>query len=88
MYLFCANIPSCEFLYEYEEFKIYFIIVEYVVGKAKFFNLVTIDFSNRHRNVTKVYSLQISYRKMANAGLRLSNIHLKAGHTSVKECVF
>lgn len=33
----CADISSCKFFYEYEEFKIYFIVVEYMVSKAELF---------------------------------------------------
>lgn len=75
VYACCADIPSCEFLYDYEEFKIYFVIVDYMVSKVQFFfNLATIDFSSR-QEMLMIYTLQISYGMIANTGLRQSKVH-------------
>lgn len=70
----CVDISSCESFYEYEEFKIYFIIVKYVISKIVKY-LFSTDFSNRLRSITKVYSLQISCAMMVNTGLRQQKIH-------------
>ena len=61
----CVDISSCESFCEHEEFKIYFIIVKYVISKIVKY-LFSTDFSNRHKSVTKVYSLQISCAMMAS----------------------
>ena len=65
----CVDISSCESFCEYEEFKIYFIIVKYVISKIVKY-LFSTDFSNRHKNVTRYNSLQISCAMMASTGLR------------------
>lgn len=70
----CVDISSCESFYEYEELKIYFIIVKYVISKILKY-LFSTDFSNRHKSVTKVYSLQISCGMLAGTGIRQSKIH-------------
>ena len=49
-----------------------------MVSKAEIF-LITIDFTNRHRNVSKIHSLPISCEMMVNTGLKPSKVHLKPG---------